>query len=246
MRASSAATPRRFAPCWRAPGSAPSCTRRRTCSRARATDRALEGLLAYGAEIGATHAVYHAHALPDHPASEDRLLAETRSLARLAARAERLGVTIALENLAPTYPREELLSDKPLVLRALGHRIGSPRVGLCLDVGHAHVVAELKHTALDHLVFPALDTAVLFHLHDNLGARWNGSAPPELDPVRLDLHLAPGEGTVPWESIAPALASHGAPLMLEVPPFRRPEPAELHAAARRLLAPAPPAPLRAA
>ncbi|HEX2436029.1 MAG TPA: hypothetical protein VHI76_05180 [Solirubrobacterales bacterium] len=48
-------------------------------------------VLAYAAEIGASHVVYHAHALPDSPANEDLLLAETRSLARFAARAERLG-----------------------------------------------------------------------------------------------------------------------------------------------------------
>ena len=50
---------------------------------ARDGDRAAEGLLAYAAEIGATHAVYHAWALPDAPESEDALLFEARSLAAL-------------------------------------------------------------------------------------------------------------------------------------------------------------------
>jgi sugar phosphate isomerase/epimerase len=202
-------------------------------------DRAMEGVLAYAAEIDAEHVVYHAHALPDHPSNEDRLLAETRSLARFAARAERLGVTIAIENLAPVYPGPERLSDMPLTLRALAHRIGSPRIGLCLDVGHAHVVAGLKHTRLDHLLEPVLDTTVLFHLHDNLGARWDRSAPPELDPLRLDLHLAPGRGTVPWHSVAPLLESHPAPLVLEVHPAHRPQLDELFDTTRELLGAAP-------
>jgi sugar phosphate isomerase/epimerase len=200
-------------------------------------DHAFEGLLAYASEIGATHVVYHAHAVPDHPSGEDRLLAETRSLARLASRAERLGVTIAIENLAPVYPRPERLSDTPLVLRALSHRIGSPRVGLCLDLGHAHIVAGLKHASVEHLVQPVLDSVVLFHLHDNLGARWDRSTSPGLDPLRLDLHLAPGRGTLPWADLAPLVLAHGAPLLLEVHPPHRPQPDELFASTRRLLAP---------
>jgi sugar phosphate isomerase/epimerase len=209
-----------------------------------AADHAFEGLLAYAAEVGSGHVVYHAHALPDHASSEDRLLGETRSLARLASRAERLGVTIAIENLAPTYPGPERLSDAPLVLRALAHRIGSPRVGLCLDLGHAHIVAGLKHSALPHLVQPALDSVVRFHVHDNLGARWDRSAPPGLDPLRLDLHLPPGRGTLPWADVAPLLLAHGAPLLLEVHPPNRPAPDELLAATRDLLA-APAVPVAA-
>jgi sugar phosphate isomerase/epimerase len=204
-----------------------------------AEDRAMEGLLAYAAEIGASRVVYHAHALPDSPANEDLLLAETRSLARFAARAERLGVTIAIENLSPVYPGPERLSDTPLTLRALAHRIGSPAIRLCLDLGHAHIVAGLKHTRLDHLVEPALDTTVLFHLHDNLGARWDRSAPAGLDPLRLDLHLPPGRGTLPWERMAPLLENHPAPLLLEVHPPHRPQADVLFAAIRKLLGPAP-------
>jgi len=200
-------------------------------------DTAFEGLLAYAAEIGAGHVVYHAHALPDHASSEDRLLAETRSLARHAALAERLEVTIAVENLAPVFPGPERLSDTPLTLRGLVQRIDSPRVGICLDLGHAHVIAELKHTALEHLITPALDSVVLFHLHDNLGARWDRSSNPAgLDPLRLDLHLAPGRGTLPWAEVAPTITDHTAPLLLEVHPPNRPPPDELLATTRELLA----------
>jgi sugar phosphate isomerase/epimerase len=202
-------------------------------------DHAFEGLLSYAAEIGATHVTYHAHALPDHASSEDRLLAETRSLARMAARAERLGITIAIENLAPTFPGPERLSDTPRVLRALVHRIGSPRVGLCLDLGHAHIVAGLKHAALRHLVEPVLDSVVLFHVHDNLGPRWDRSSPAGLDPLRLDLHLPPGRGNLPWPQIAPALLAHDAPLLLEVHPPHMPAPEDLFASTRDLLAPEP-------
>lgn len=85
---------------------------------ARDGDRAAEGLLAYAAQIGATHVVYHACDLPDAPESEDALLFEARSLDSLSAHAERLGVTIAIENLAPVFPGPEHLSASPMSFAA--------------------------------------------------------------------------------------------------------------------------------
>ena len=197
----------------------------------RAGDLALEGLVSYAAEVGASHVVYHAANLPDEPASEDGRLAETRSLASLAGRAERLGVIVALENLAPVYPSPDALSYTPLILRTMAKRISSPAVGLCLDVGHANIVARLRHTDPLELIEPALDRAVLFHLHDNLGARRGDSGSPEIDPLRLDLHLTPGRGNVPWSKLAPLLARKaGAPMIMEVHP-PRPSAAHLFQAA---------------
>ena len=206
---------------------------------ARDADRAAEGLLSYAAQIGATHAVYHACALPDAPESEDALLFEARSLAALSLRAERLGVTIAVENLAPVFPGPEPLSASPMVLRGLANRIGSERLGICLDLGHAHIIAERRRASLEALIEPVLDTVTLFHLHDNLGARWQPSgAESGVDPLRLDLHLPPGRGTLPWERLAPRLADHHAPLMLEVHPPYRPRAGELYRSAMELLSPA--------
>ena len=182
---------------------------------------ALEGLISYAAEVGASHVVYHAANLPDEPMSEDGRLAETRALATLACRAERLGVIIALENLAPVYPAPDALSFTPMILRTMVKRISSPAVGLCVDVGHANVVAGLRRTDPLELIEPVLDRTVMFHLHDNLGARHGPPQTPELDPLRLDLHLSPGRGTVPWDRIAPLLSrKNGAPLVLEVHPPR--------------------------
>jgi sugar phosphate isomerase/epimerase len=202
----------------------------------RESDLAFEGLLAYAADAGAEQVVYHAHALVDEPASQDRLLAETRSLARLAARAEAVGVTIAVENLAPVFPAPERLSDTPITLRSLVNRIGSDRVGLCLDIGHAHIVADLKHTTLERLIEPVLDSVTLFHVHDNLGGRWDRNPPVGLDPLRLDLHLPPGSGTLPWSRIAPLVAAHAAPVVLEVHPPHRPPTDELLRSSGELLA----------
>ena len=194
-------------------------------------DHVLEGLVAYAADVGAEQIVYHAASIPDGRASEAAILAETHSLALVARRAEALGVMIALENLGPVFPGPELLSFTPLVLRTMVNRIGSPAVGICLDIGHANVVAANRHADIQELIRPALDHVVLFHLHDNLGARRGGTPPPELDPLRLDLHLPPGRGTIDWRRLAPllGLSSH-APVLLEVHP-PRPSPAAINEAA---------------
>lgn len=200
-------------------------------------DQAIEGLLSYAAEVGALHVVYHAANLPDEPASEDGRLAETSSLASLAGLAERLGVIIALENLAPVFPSPDALSFTPMILRTMVKRISSPAVGLCVDVGHANIVAGLRRTDPLDLIEPVLDRAVMFHLHDNFGGRHGDSLSPEIDPLRLDLHLPPGRGTVPWQRLAPLLArKNGTPLLLEVHP-PRPSAASLFEAAVAAVSP---------
>ena len=202
-------------------------------------DQAFEGALSYAAECGAEVVVYHARAMPDGRRAEDRMLLEARSLAKLALVAERLGVSIALENLAPVFPGPETISANPLALRALARRINSPAVGLCLDVGHANIIAGLRRTSLARMVEPVLDMAILLHLHDNLGARWHDPSPrPELDPLRLDLHLPPGRGNIDWQQLAPSLLQTSAPLLLEIHPPRA-TPAELAASARAALSPLP-------
>jgi sugar phosphate isomerase/epimerase len=201
-------------------------------------DRAMDGLLDYAAEVGAGQIVYHALALPDDPASEDRLRFETAALARAARRAADLNIRIAVENLAPLYPGIETLSANPMSLRGLAHRLDSEGIGVCLDLGHAHVVAELRHTSLERFVEPVLDVVTLFHAHDNFGARHdNGTADAlGVDPLRLDLHLPPGRGSLPWHAVGPLVAAHAAPVVCEVHPPYRPRAAELREDTALLLA----------
>jgi sugar phosphate isomerase/epimerase len=203
----------------------------------RGADEPFAGLLAYAADIGASQVVYHALGLPDEPAAEDALAREAGALARHVGFAEDLGIRISIENLAPVYPGPDPVSASPLSLRGLALRAGSDAVGVCLDLGHAHIVAELRHTSLAGLVEPVADLVRVVHLHDNLGAR-AFAAPehePGVDPLRLDLHLPPGRGTLPLAEIAPLLAEIEAPIVLEVHPPNRPTPAELFSTARRSL-----------
>jgi sugar phosphate isomerase/epimerase len=186
-------------------------------------DRAFDGLMDYAAEAGAELVVNHAMNFPVAEGGaatarlRERLAAEERSLRRLAQRAEALGLVLALENLAPTHPsRTAQASYDVLAVRDLVRRLGSPAAGLLLDVGHAHLVASLRGESAERVVRDALGDVVLFGLHDNLGARRHDLGAPGVDPLRLDLHLPPGAGCLPWDRLGPLLAGHAAPLMLAV------------------------------
>ena len=109
---------------------------------------------------------------PTPPRARTALLAETRSLAALAPLAERLGVTLRAREPGAGLPRPA--SRSPSRRWCCGrscNRISSPNVGVCLDIGHANIVASLRHADPIELIEPVLDRTVLFHLHDNLGAR---------------------------------------------------------------------------
>jgi len=202
-------------------------------------DKAMDGLLGYAAEIGASQIVYHALALPDEPESEDALRFEIGSLRRAARRAEDLNLKIAIENLAPLYPSRESVSANPMSLRGLAHRLGSEGIGMCLDLGHAHVCADSRRTSLDRFVEPVLDVVTLIHAHDNFGARRGETGAADalgVDPLRLDLHLPPGRGSLPWHEVAPLVMRHSAPVVLEVHPPYRPRASELREDTALLLA----------
>lgn len=203
-----------------------------------AGDRGFAGLLDYAAELGARFVVYHALSLPNAGSSEAALKAELRALKAFARYAASVGTTIAIENLAPYFPGPETVSASPMALRSLVRKLGSEGLGLCLDIGHAYITADLRQTDLRRLVEPVLDQVVLFHAHDNLGGRRRGGA--ELlgvDPLRLDLHLPPGRGNLPWAQVADLLRGHSAPIVYEIHPPYRPKAGEIFDAASRSLSP---------
>jgi sugar phosphate isomerase/epimerase len=199
-------------------------------------DRALAGLIDYATIAGARIVVYHGRNIrPGHRATE-RALAEERSLRALLPRLAEAGVTLAIENLAPVYPGSAALSYAPVVVAELVDRLGLPNVGMCFDIGHAHIAAAARSCTVTDLLEPLADRVVLFHVHDNLGDRRRGDL-PGVDPVRLDLHLPPGRGTVPWDALAPILTTHRAPLQLEIHPSHRPTVMALAEITTSLLAP---------
>ncbi|MDO8186658.1 sugar phosphate isomerase/epimerase family protein [Conexibacter sp. JD483] len=195
---------------------------------------ALAGLLGCAERVGAAIVVLHA----GRAAGEEQLEREEVALLRGSALAERAGLRLALENLAPAYPigaDEREPAHAPLFVRDLVRRLDSPAVGMAFDVGHAHVTAQLDGHALVDVLDEVADDVALFHLHDNLGVRRGPGTPPGIMPLRLDLHMAPGRGTVPWRALAPLLREHAAPLVMEIASGHRPEPLRLATVSAELL-----------
>jgi sugar phosphate isomerase/epimerase len=207
-------------------------------------DRAFAGLLDHAAEAGAELVAYHGLNFvdaggPDRSRAHERARLEEGSLLSHLQRAHTLGVTIAIENLAPVHPGPPRLCHDPLAVRDLVRRLASPAAGMLLDVGHLHITADASHSDPALVAAAVAPDVVLFHVHDNLGVRRRDIDAPGVDPLKLDLHLPPGRGSLPWGRIAGALRDHGAPLLLEVEPSQRPALPELMAGLLRALA-APP------
>jgi len=101
------------------------------------------------------------------------------ALEHLSAFARPLGVRLLVENLLsePTTP------EHLLMILEFGHM---ENVGVCLDVGHAHITIGVNEA------IAALGPRIVsVHVHDNHGLK--------------DEHLWPGDGTIDWPAAANAL-----------------------------------------
>ncbi len=125
--------------------------------------------------------------VPDEYASpgDNAREAARRSVEELATRAAENGVKIALE----VVPNA--LSTPESLVRMIDEELELPAVGICMDVGHAHVmsgdVADGIETVSGHLVTT--------HIHDNDG--------------RKDLHLTPFQGNLNWAAMLMAFQKVG-------------------------------------
>jgi len=110
--------------------------------------------------------------------------AET-ALEHLGAFARPLGVRLLVENLLsePTTP-EHLIT-----ILEMGHL---DNIGVCLDLGHAHVTVGTAEA-----ISVLNKRIVSLHVHDNHGLK--------------DEHLWPGDGSIAWPAVAEALKSLTAP-----------------------------------
>jgi sugar phosphate isomerase/epimerase len=130
--------------------------------------------------------------LPGESFDDRRFEAGMTSIEHLRAFAKPLGVSILLENIP-----NELSTPEKLV--EFIHSAHFDDVGICFDVGHAHLMSEVPQ-AFDTLKNHIRST----HLHDNARDR--------------DSHLWPGEGSVDWKQAMELLrtAPHQPPLLLEI------------------------------
>ena len=114
------------------------------------------------------------------------------ALEHLRAFARPLGVALLVENM----PNQLSTPERLLELLAAGH---FDDIGVCFDVGHAHVMTNVSDA------FQQLKPRILSsHVHDNKGDR--------------DAHLWPGDGTIDWDEAFGLLraAPQVPPLMLEI------------------------------
>jgi sugar phosphate isomerase/epimerase len=129
----------------------------------------------------------------DEPAIEHSLTA----IEHLKAFASPLGVRLLLENLQNEVTTPEHL----LYILKLGH---FDTVGVCLDIGHLHLMQSEADATPDfgvHAAINLLKTRIAqLHLHDNHGPFAHSSE-------MKDEHLWPGDGTIDWSIVTPVLAT---------------------------------------
>jgi sugar phosphate isomerase/epimerase len=124
--------------------------------------------------------------------NERKFEAAMTSVEHLRAFAKPLGVRLLLENIP-----NELSTPERLV--EFIHTTHFDDIGVCFDVGHAHIMSEVP-TAFETLKNYIHST----HVHDNQKDR--------------DSHLWPGDGTIDWKQALELLtqAPHKPPLLLEI------------------------------
>ena len=102
-----------------------------------------------------------------------------KSLDVLLREAEALNFTIALENMLPSGGGR--FTSRPEHFERIIRDFAHPKLGFCLDTGHALVAGRGDAHRFFEVMGPRM---VAFHLADNAGDR--------------DSHLAPGHGRVDW------------------------------------------------
>ena len=125
-------------------------------------------------------------------ADEHKLDAAMSSLEHLHAFAKPLGVQLLVENITNELSTPEKLME-------LLHAGRFDDIGVCFDVGHAHIVSSVPQA------FEVLkDRVRSTHVHDN-----------DKD---HDAHLWPGEGSIDWKQTMELLrtAPHAPPVLLEI------------------------------
>ena len=151
-------------------------------ARRTALEGSAEGLMAagaLGAECGVLHLGWQKDLWNDHTDGWAR-----EAVAELVPIARKAGVRLLLENIISSGTRVRRL------IELLDDVDPDREVGLCLDLGHAHVegnVVEELQAALPRLHH--------LHVHDNDGC--------------TDAHLPPGQGTLPWTEVLQTLHRAG-------------------------------------
>lgn len=142
----------------------------------------------------------------------DALLGEERDqMRRLGDLAERAGVNIAVENLiaSPLNAERIIYGADPRALATQLAAVDHPRVGACLDFGHAFLSAAM-------LGFDFIDACATLspqvwhlHLHDNFGRPSGRTGIDDSGDAAVmgqgDMHAPIFWGAIPWTEILPRM-----------------------------------------
>ena len=151
--------------------------------------------------LGCRHLIFHPLRQPDRvdsPAMRQRIHDyNVRWFHDLTATAEQFDVIINLEN---TFDSHHTQKDGDLPypyttaqdMLDLMHDIGSSRVAICLDTGHANISKQ----DIPAMIRRFRGNLATVHLNDNYGY---------ISPIYEDLHLFPGYGRIEWEEVFRAL-----------------------------------------
>ena len=151
--------------------------------------------------VGCRHLIFHPLRQPDRVDSismRQRIHDyNVRWFHDLVSAAERYDIIINLENTFDSHHTQKP-GDPPYPYTTaqdmldLARDIGSNRIGICLDTGHANI-SDQDIPAMIRAFRTELTTV---HLNDNYG---------RIGPVYEDLHLFPGYGRVDWKGVFMAL-----------------------------------------
>lgn len=111
------------------------------------------------------------------------------AIRRLAEAARTVGVLLALEN------GRDSVWALDFILDALGDDPGKTNIGICIDLGHAHISQDAGRQPIRNYLERYRGQLVHLHLHDNVDGR--------------DDHLPPGRGSIDWEAALEAIESVG-------------------------------------
>jgi len=161
-----------------------------------------------GAGIVVCHAGQRSGARDARHSMRDQLSAEQSALREAGDLAGELGVSIAIENYYPEQPilRGEVYdySVWPSQLAEQISAVDHPRVGICLDVGHAALAAGFFGFDFIDECASIAPLVRHVHLHDNL-QKTNLTGEPQVSEHTVfglsDLHLPPGRGTIALEAL---------------------------------------------
>ena len=160
-----------------------------------------EQALRRAASAGVSCVVIHPSGRLETAGEETRRLDQLcASVETLLKTAEKTGVRLGLENMLPDH-----IGQESATIRRIVDEFDSSYLGVCFDIGHAHLVEEGVVTSFMNL----RERIITFHLQDNDGQR--------------DRHLQPPYGTLDWAAFVREFRcfEFPFPMAVEAPPWNK-------------------------